>query len=442
MSEDEANGDDESAEKPSVDLEAIGSDLDVVEADLETLESDLEAAETEADLDVVEADLETTRETLEAIEIPDPPESDDEDEEDDEPTPEEQLQERYDDLESNLSDIEDDIDDQRGPYAEDAVSETSSVRGTITSTRWTEEGREELLEVVETYLAEVDSLLESDLSIPDGDEAVPERLADALESSEAAIEDADLDADDDADTIAGLLEATDDLETGVGDSTEWGDLEVREQLRREGFYDVLDHVKDFPPEWSALKVHEKRGNVEMILLAYESFDSDFMEEHCLEALERMGPEEAIEPMLAKANRRDTTAMSILGKIGVADDEVVETLLEYVDSNPNLQQPAFRALGEIGAEEAVQPLANQLIAEKPDVRSWASRALGLIGDTRAIEPLADVLAEDEENRVRASAAWALNQIGTEHALETVAEYDDDRAYLVQAEAKKVDLEPAI
>ncbi len=442
MSEDEANGDDESAEKPSVDLEAIGSDLDVVEADLETLESDLEAAETEADLDVVEADLETTRETLEAIEIPDPPESDDEDEEDDEPTPEEQLQERYDDLESNLSDIEDDIDDQRGPYAEDAVSETSSVRGTITSTRWTEEGREELLEVVETYLAEVDSLLESDLSIPDGDEAVPERLADALESSEAAIEDADLDADDDADTIAGLLEATDDLETGVGDSTEWGDLEVREQLRREGFYDVLDHVKDFPPEWSALKVHEKRGNVEMILLAYESFDSDFMEEHCLEALERMGPEEAIEPMLAKANRRDTTAMSILGKIGVADDEVVETLLEYVDSNPNLQQPAFRALGEIGAEEAVQPLANQLIAEKPDVRSWASRALGLIGDTRAIEPLADVLAEDEENRVRASAAWALNQIGTEDALETVAEYDDDRAYLVQAEAKKVDLEPAI
>jgi len=442
MSEDEANGDDESAEKPNVDLEAISSDLDVVEADLETLESDLEAAETEADLDVVEADLETTRETLEAIEIPDPPESDDEDEEDDEPTPEEQLQERYDDLESNLSDIEDDIDDQRGPYAEDAVSETSSVRGTITSTRWTEEGREELLEVVETYLAEVDSLLESDLSIPDGDEAVPERLADALESSEAAIEDADLDADDDADTIAGLLEATDDLETGVGDSTEWGDLEVREQLRREGFYDVLDHVKDFPPEWSALKVHEKRGNVEMILLAYESFDSDFMEEHCLEALERMGPEEAIEPMLAKANRRDTTAMSILGKIGVADDEVVETLLEYVDSNPNLQQPAFRALGEIGAEEAVQPLANQLIAEKPDVRSWASRALGLIGDTRAIEPLADVLAEDEENRVRASAAWALNQIGTEDALETVAEYDDDRAYLVQAEAKKVDLEPAI
>ncbi len=91
-----------------------------------------------------------------------------------------------------------------------------------------------------------------------------------------------------------------------------------------GLYDVLDHVKDFPPEWHALKVHEKRGDVDYILLAYDSLDSDFMEEHCLEALERMGPEEATEPMLAQANRRNQAAMRILGKIGVADDDVVDT----------------------------------------------------------------------------------------------------------------------
>ncbi|ARS88605.1 HEAT repeat domain-containing protein [Natrarchaeobaculum aegyptiacum] len=460
MSEDDTNGDEDESGTPPADLETIRENLTSVESDVETLEGELEDAQTEDDLDVVEADLEDVRADLESIEVPEPPEPDeDEDEEEAEPAPEEELQETYDDLESDLDDLESDLEDQRGPYAEDVIGEVSGVRSTITGARWTIEGDEELIAVVDDFLAEVGDLLGSDLSVPDGLEpaeaaelrddvdlpadgaSVPEGLDSALEDAETAVEDADLDADDDAETIAGLLEATDDLETGVDESTEWTDLEVREQLRREGFYDVLDHVKDFPPEWHALKVHEAEGNVDQILLAYDSLDSDFMEEHCLEALERLAPEEAIDPMLQKAGRRDTAAMTILGKIGVDDEEVVDTLLDYVDSNRDLQRPALRALGEIGAEEAVQPIADQLVADDPDVRSWAARALGLIGDTRAIAPLADVLADDEEDRVRASAAWALTQIGTADALEIVADYADDRAYLVQIEARNVDLESA-
>ncbi|WP_049928258.1 HEAT repeat domain-containing protein [Halopiger goleimassiliensis] len=456
MSEDEPNGDEEAApEESTADLEAIRSDLESVRADLEPIEEGLEAAETEDDLDVVEADIESVRADLEDIEIPEPPEED-EDEEDDEPAPEEELQDTYDEIESDLDDLADDLEDQRGPYAEDVVSEIDGVSGTISGTRWTIEGDEELIDAVEAFLADVNDLLGAALTLPADlepaeaaelpDDAVegtvPEELDATLDEVTDAVEAADLDPDDDAETIAGLLEATDDLESDVDDATEWTDLEIRERLRREGFYDVLDHVKDFPPEWHALKVHEKRGNVDYILLAYDLMDSEFMEEHCLEALARMGPEEAIEPMLQKANRRDQAAMRILGKIGVADDQVVDTLVDYVDSNPNLQQPAFRALGEIGAEDAVEPIAQQLVADDPDVRSWAARSLGLIGDTRTIEPLADVLADDDEARVRASAAWALNQIGTAEALEIVAEHGDDRSYLVQAEAEKVDLEPAV
>ncbi|RQG90205.1 HEAT repeat domain-containing protein [Natrarchaeobius halalkaliphilus] len=446
MSDDEANGDGSAGDEPAdseqrdVDLEGIRDRLEGFQSDLEGLTADLEAAETEADLDVVEADIDEFRAEIEDVEVPEPPETDeDEDDEDDEQTPEEALEETYDGIESDVSDLEDDLEDQRGPYAEDVVDEIDGTTSTITDTRWTTEGDEELIEGVESFLADVTELLDESVSVDEGDD-VPERLAATLEECADAVEAVDLDADEDAATIAGLLEATDDLESDVDEATAWTDLEVREQLRREGFYDVLDHVKDFPPEWHALKVHEKRGNVDMILLAYESLGSDFMEEHCLEALERMGPEEAMEPMLQKANRRDTTAMSILGKIGVTDEEVVETLLDYVDSNPDLQKPAFRALGEVGAEDAVQPIANQLEADNPDVRSWAARALGLIGDTRAIEPLSDRLETDEEDRVRASAAWALNQLGTQTALEIVAEYADDRAYLVQAEAERADLEP--
>ncbi|WP_306056924.1 HEAT repeat domain-containing protein [Natronococcus wangiae] len=466
MSEDEANGDgapedepvEEEDEEP-VDLDAIGERLDRFEEDVGALQEDLEAAETEDDLDVVEADIEAFREELESVEIPEPPEED-EDEEGDEDVvhPEAELQDRYDDIGSDVDDLESDLEDQRGPYAEDVIGEINGVSGTITGTRWTIEGDEELIEATEAFLADVNDLLGSAVSLPgdlqpregaelredapdQNEEGVPERLDATLDAVVEAVEDADLDPDDDAETIADLLESTDEFEGDVDDATEWTDLEVREQLRREGFYDVLDHVKDFPPELHALKVHEKRGNVDMILLALDSLGSEFMEGHCMDALERMGNEAAIDPMLQKANRRDTKAMSILGKIGVDDEEVVDALLDYVDSNPQLQKPAFRALGEIGAEDAVQPIANQLVDDEPDVRSNAARALGLIGDTRAIEPLAGLLEDDEEDRVRASAAWALNQIATEEALEIVAEYADDRAYLVQAEAERADLEPA-
>jgi HEAT repeat protein len=166
-------------------------------------------------------------------------------------------------------------------------------------------------------------------------------------------------------------------------------------------------------------------------------DSDFMERHCMEVLEKLGPEEALDEMQQRAQRRDKAAIRILGKIG--SEEPVETLVDYVDadSDPELQKATFRALGEIGSQEATQPLANKLVADSEDTRSRAARALGLLGDTRAISPLADVLADEEEaDRVRASAAWALNQIGTEAALEEVSGYVDDRAFIVQAEAEKV------
>ncbi|KDE58488.1 phycocyanobilin lyase [Halostagnicola sp. A56] len=457
------------------DLEPIRDDLDPIRDEIEPVHDTFEAAETEDDLDDVEAELEPVRSDLEdvreefdavreefdEIELPEPETDEDEDEEeagdgeDDAPdgpieeleAEQEALEETLDDLEGEIEDLEDevddiqsDVDDQRGPYATDVIDEVGSAKGDIESTRWTEEGEEELREAVEEALEDSNAVLGTSISIP-ADDSLLDALVEALERLEEEIEAAELDPDEDDEDIASLLEITDALQSGVDDATAWENLQVREQLRREGFYDVLDHVKDFPPEWHALKVHEKRGNTDMVLLALESLGSDFMEEHCLESLERMGPEEATEPMLQRANRRDTTAMSILGKIGNDDEDVVETLLEYVDSNPQLQRPAMRALGEVGSEDAVQPIANQLVADESVVRSSAARALGLIGDTRAIEPLAERIDEDDEDTVRASAVWALTQIGTERALEVAAGAADDRAYLVQAEAEKANLEPA-
>ncbi|GAB3030916.1 HEAT repeat domain-containing protein [Natronobiforma cellulositropha] len=387
---------------------------------LEALEAALEDAETEAELDEVEAEIDALETDLEAADLP---EADD----DEDPAG---------DLEDGVDAIRDDLEDARGPYAADVVSDLDDAKADIASAEWTERGESELLETVREALTDVNEALGTSLSLSD-DEDLLERLTATLENVASAVEAEGLDPDDDAETIADLLAAADDLAAGVDDAQTWEDLSVREQLEAQGYYDVLSHIKDYPPEWHALKIHERVGNVEMVLLALETFDSDFMEEHALEALTRMGPEEAIEPMLARAGKRDKDAITILGKIGVADEEVVETLLDYVDADkdPLLQGVTFKALGEIGSEEAVAPIANKLVAENEDVRSQAARALGLIGDTRAINPLADVLEDDEEDTVRASAAWALNQIATEDALEAVAAYADDRAYLVQAEAEK-------
>jgi hypothetical protein len=396
-------------------------DPDTLESRLDDAETALDAAETEADLDDVDADLDDIEADIEAADLPEP---DDEDEE----SREEQLTARIDEL-------RDGVEEQRGPYASDAVESVEDDQSTIESTRWTEQGEADLADVVSSFLDEAGDVLDEDFDTTD--DPTTEDLAGDLSAVGDAIEAAGLDADEDADSIAALLEATDGLSEGVEDAQEWDDLSVRQKLRAEGYYDVMGQKhKDFPPEWTALKEWEKRGNVEMILLCMEHLgDSDFMERHCLDSLLHVAKEEALDEVGQRAARRNTKAIEIVGKIGSEDG--LEHVEDYVDEegSPNLRTTALKAVGEIGSEESTQLVANQLVAERADVRSQAARSLGLIGDTRAVEPLADLLEEDDSDTVRASAAWALTQIGTEAALEAAAEYDDDRAYIVEQEAVK-------
>ena len=409
----------------------------------------LDAAETEADLDDVEALLDDAETGIGAADLPEP----DEDAED--------AEDPRGDLEDRVAELRDGVEEARGPYGEDVVDAIETAAGTVEDTEWTADGREDVAAAVASFVdaaadaiddslaaaadEDPETLLEEPEGEADADSGDPtplDRLVAALDAVAGAVADAGLDADDDADDIAALLAATDELEGGLDDAEEWDDLETHEQLRAQGYYDVLGHYKDFPVEWAALKEHEARGNVDMILLALDSLQSDFMERHCLEAFERMGKrgktEASVEEVLGRAEKRDRPAIRILGKM--AAEEATDTLVEYVpeDSNPQLQKAVFKALGEIGASEAVQPLANQL---DPDgdtdelVRPHAARALGLIGDARAVKPLADALEAHPSDDVRAAAGWALRQIGTREALEAVAEYADEHSFVVSTEGEK-------
>jgi HEAT repeat protein len=195
-----------------------------------------------------------------------------------------------------------------------------------------------------------------------------------------------------------------------------------------------ENRKDFPAEWNAVKIYAQGKDVEPILTALDRFESDFMEENILDALEQIAPEEAFEEMHARAQKRNIQPIRILGRIG--NDEACETLHDFLGGGDvKLEKTTLRALGAIGSEGSTQHVANRLVADNAEIRSLAARSLGLIGDTRAIEPLSRVLDEDDADEVRASAAWALNQIGTESALDAAAEYADDRSYIVQHEAEK-------
>ena len=385
---------------------------------LEGIGDSLAAAETEADLDDVEAELDAVTEAVEAL-----PEADEDDEEDPKG-----------DLQSDVDDLRDDLEEARGPYASDVAESVEASAGTVTDTRWTENGLPDVAAAVGTFLDSAGDTLDSEFAA-DGEE--PAALAAALEEAADAVGDAGLDADEDEETIAALLEAAGELSDSLEAAEEWDDLTVRQKLDAGGFYDVLTpkNRKDFPPELTVVRIAEAEHDPEPILTGLGYFDSDFMEENCIDALRRMGPVEAFDEMEARAQKRDKPAIEVLGKIG--DERALETLHEYIesDADPALQTVTLRAVGEIGSEDSTQRAADRLVADEAKVRSAAARALGRIGDTRAIDPLAVVLDGDEESTVRASAAWALYAIGTRDALETAAEYTDDDAYLVVAEAER-------
>jgi len=431
-----SNGDDESADgtddgEPDAEREAesepaADADVEAFESRLDAAENALEDAATETDLDAVEGDVDAIETDLEDAEFP-VPESGDGDEDEEPKDPAEPLEDRIDGL-------RDGIDDQRGPYGEDVADATSGAAGTIRETRWTRDGAPAVVEAVSAFLESAEGELGVEFPI-ESDET--DALGDGVESVGETAADGRLDADEDAGTIAALLDAVDALDSALGDAEEWGDLEIAEQFEREGFYDRLtaENRKDFPPELGVVRIAEAEHDPERILMALEHLDSDFMQENCLDALRRLGAKEAFEPVQALAKRRDVPAIEVLGKIG--DDRALGTLVDFVDSgNPPLQKATLRALGEIGSEEASQPVANAMADEEAAVRSVAARALGLIGDTRAIKPLSERLDDKSEAvRVRASAAWALVRIGTERALSAAAAHDDDRAYTVQLEAEK-------
>ena len=90
---------------------------------------------------------------------------------------------------------------------------------------------------------------------------------------------------------------------------------------------------------------------------------------------------------------------------------VKGLIKAVDYKKDaaIRQAAAEVLGQIGGEQAVEPLIAALKDADKDVRQGATRALGRIGRARAVEPLMATL-KDKSSNVQKAAQEALVEIG--------------------------------
>lgn len=77
-------------------------------------------------------------------------------------------------------------------------------------------------------------------------------------------------------------------------------------------------------------------------------------------------------------------------------------------NKWLSRKAACALGDLKADEALEPLVDALHDKDSEVRQAAAKALGDIGDERAIEPLKQALG-DRYKSVRECASFSLKRL---------------------------------
>jgi HEAT repeat protein len=141
-----------------------------------------------------------------------------------------------------------------------------------------------------------------------------------------------------------------------------------------------------------------------------------------ELLANLKVADGVDFLLSHLNEPDPVVRSAiagaLGKIGleykdepgVVTVRALEGLLELLrDLNPQVQVAAAEALGELGREEAVNPLLDELKDDNPQVRRAAATALGKIGAVGAAAELARLATNDPFAEVRQAANRALEQI---------------------------------
>lgn len=82
----------------------------------------------------------------------------------------------------------------------------------------------------------------------------------------------------------------------------------------------------------------------------------------------------------------------------------------------MREQSLKSLAQIKGVEACSLALSALKDEAYDVRLACVTALGEIGHAKALEPLVEVVFGQDEEEIRAWAAWSLGEIGDPRAVE--------------------------
>ncbi|MGB3965114.1 MAG: HEAT repeat domain-containing protein [Planctomycetota bacterium] len=129
----------------------------------------------------------------------------------------------------------------------------------------------------------------------------------------------------------------------------------------------------------------------------------------------------------------TMALQVLAELGPAGRAATPAVLPLL-GDPLTNSYAVRALGEIGAHDALPYLRPLLAAADSELRAASAQALGVLGDAASRDALRARLADDTETMdVRVGAAFGLCCLGVDPAAE---------AFLAERAAKKDYHEPTL
>ncbi|MGH7925402.1 MAG: HEAT repeat domain-containing protein [Candidatus Binatus sp.] len=136
----------------------------------------------------------------------------------------------------------------------------------------------------------------------------------------------------------------------------------------------------------------------------------------------------------------TVRVSELEKLRYLQDPEVNQILTDSLSDPDVRVKvkAVDILGAREATEAVPPMSSMLFlrSTEPIVKLHLVAALGRIGDARGTVPVMQYLGEDQDERGRGTAVFALGEIGSDKAVPLLnAVVAEDKSSMVRRLAKE-------
>jgi hypothetical protein len=173
-----------------------------------------------------------------------------------------------------------------------------------------------------------------------------------------------------------------------------------------------DHGRRHVPEF-ALRGRLSEDSLDMAS-AGDRIDRDWIErKQAVDAAKVRGDVEYLTRALTEPDHRGLAARA-LGELGAR--EAVPALLRLLEaSDRSVRIDGIRALGDLRASEAVERL-REVASNDPDptVRGWACAVLADLGGESTLE-LTLPLLEDSSMTVRGSAAYTLGKLGDPRAL---------------------------